>query len=39
MKKLKKIRGGKRRLKAIKLWVENNKTLDIDCLLSYKKIM
>lgn len=37
MKKLKKIRGGKRRLKAIKLWVENNKTLDIDCLLSYKK--
>ena len=37
MKKLKKIRGGKRRLKAIKLWVENNKTLNIDCLLSYKK--
>ncbi len=37
MKKTKKIRGGKRRLKAIKLWVENNKMLDIDYLRSYEK--
>lgn len=37
MKKTKKIRGGKRRLKAIKLWIENNKVLDIDYLLSYEK--
>lgn len=37
MKKTKKIRGGRRRLKAIRLWVENNKTLDIDYLLYHEK--
>lgn len=37
MKRLKKIRGGKRRLKAIKLWVANYKYLELDYLRTYEK--
>ena len=37
MKKIKKLRGGKRRLRNIKFWIENNKNLDLDGLIQHER--